>query len=98
VTKTGSGKWILSGGNNYSGVTTVQGGTLELAAIGQGPVLTGAGGADLQGGRLLLDYSGVSPLSGISSAHSYPSPRHWQCLRSLRCSVRGVVEARAEVT
>jgi autotransporter-associated beta strand protein len=34
VTKAGSGKWILSGANTYSGATTVSEGTLVLATAG----------------------------------------------------------------
>lgn len=31
VVKTGTGKWTLSGANTYTGATTIQGGTLEIA-------------------------------------------------------------------
>jgi fibronectin-binding autotransporter adhesin len=38
VTKAGSGKWILSGANTYSGATTVSEGTLVLATAGNNNV------------------------------------------------------------
>jgi hypothetical protein len=51
---------VLSGSNTYNGLTTVRNGTLELStAVAQAPVLTGTpGGADVQGGRLVFDYTG----------------------------------------
>ncbi len=48
VTKTGSGTWILSGSNTYTGTTTVSGGLLQVGnggAVGQlgsGPVVNNA--------------------------------------------------------
>src|SRR5262249_13982050 len=52
----------LSGNSSYTGVTTVQAGKLILANNAKNPVLTG-NGADIQGGRLVLDYNdtGVAP-------------------------------------
>jgi len=43
VTKSGAGKATLTAANSYDGVTTVNAGTLELAAAAQVPVLAGAG-------------------------------------------------------
>jgi autotransporter-associated beta strand protein len=41
ITKTGAGTWILTGNNNYTGVTTVQQGTLNAVAMGGNLVETG---------------------------------------------------------
>jgi len=65
VIKLGPGKLTLSGANTYTGPTTVQAGTVELATTdAQAPVLTG-GGADVQAGKLVFDYSGTSPYDTI---------------------------------
>src|SRR5439155_15305429 len=66
VSKSGAGKWVLNGANTYTGTTTVASGTLELGASAQSPVLTNAGGANVQG-RLVLDYSGSSPVTSINT-------------------------------
>jgi autotransporter-associated beta strand protein len=63
ITKSGAGTQILSGANTYTGTTTVNstGGALILLGSGAwNPVLSGAGGADVQRGRLVFDYSGGS--------------------------------------
>jgi autotransporter-associated beta strand protein len=63
VVKQGTGKVTLNGVNTYSGVTTVQAGTLQMSEYSYGNVATN-GGADIQGGKGILDYS----LSGTSPA------------------------------
>jgi autotransporter-associated beta strand protein len=68
LAKTGTSAWVLSGNNTYTGTTTVKAGTIELAANSQAPVLTNAGGADIQGGRMILDYSGTSPAVNLRAA------------------------------
>lgn len=72
VNKQGSGTWTLSGNNGYTGVTTVNGGTLVLAdtatnasnrSVNSGTLVisgdySGAGGnTTVNGGTLRLDYS-----------------------------------------
>ncbi len=62
VTKVGSGTQTLSGSNSYSGATTVKAGAIVTkGATNQNLLLTGVGGADVQGGRLIFDYSGGVP-------------------------------------
>ncbi|MDB5328743.1 MAG: autotransporter [Phycisphaerales bacterium] len=68
VGATSTGKLTLTGTNAYTGTTTVAGGTLVLGANAQAPVLTGAGGANLQGsGKLLLSYNGTSPAAQVKT-------------------------------
>jgi autotransporter-associated beta strand protein len=62
LVKTGSGTQRLSGSNTYAGATTVQQGTLVLRGAAQVPVLSGAGGADVQNGQLVFDYTGSTSL------------------------------------
>jgi autotransporter-associated beta strand protein len=52
------GTVIFSGANTYSGFTEVDAGTLILMSAAHTPVVTGPGGADLRGGRMILDYTG----------------------------------------
>jgi len=61
--KLGANTLILSGPNTYTGLTTVKAGTLQLGASAQSVVLdplVGAG-ADIQGGKMVLEYSGAAP-------------------------------------
>jgi autotransporter-associated beta strand protein len=67
LTKNGSGKLILGGANSYTGVTTVTGGTLELGLGAQNCVLN-LGGADIQAGKMIFDYTGgADPAATIES-------------------------------
>jgi fibronectin-binding autotransporter adhesin len=72
--KDGPGTMILAGQSvNYTDAMTVQAGTLELAIVAQAPVLTGAGGADIQGGKMVFDYTGpgdnpASTIAGLLAA------------------------------
>jgi autotransporter-associated beta strand protein len=69
LTKTGSGGLILTGPNNYTGVTTISAGTLEINnTTSMTNMLTGAGGVNITGGKLILDYNaGADPASTIES-------------------------------
>lgn len=74
ITKVGTGTQTFTGENYYSGLTTVQGGSLVLGPNAQTPILGGntpltgfpvaAGGADIQNGKLVWDYAGGSSPSG----------------------------------
>jgi fibronectin-binding autotransporter adhesin len=68
VSKAGSGKWILTGNNTYTGVTNVSSGTLQLGASAWAPVLTNAGGGKITQGRMIFDYTSTSsPAATIQS-------------------------------
>jgi fibronectin-binding autotransporter adhesin len=62
LTKNNNSELILTGKNNYAGSTNVRGGTLTLGNDGTSnawaPVLTNAGGADIQAGKINFKYSG----------------------------------------
>ena len=54
--------------NGYSGITTVNAGTLRLEPAAQTPVLSGSG-ANIQAGHLVFDYTspGNDPASTINT-------------------------------
>ncbi len=54
VTKAGSGTWLFSTNNTYTGATTVSGGTLGLTGA-NGTILSSGGVTLANGGTLLLD-------------------------------------------
>jgi autotransporter-associated beta strand protein len=63
ITKTGSGTWILSGSNTYSGSTSVQAGTLAITranALGAGAVVISSGAS------MRLDYIGTRQVASLS--------------------------------
>ena len=69
IIKAGTGQWTLSGSATYAGLTTVKNGTLELGTNAQTPVLSNTpGGADVQGGRLVFDYTGATIAPTINGA------------------------------
>jgi autotransporter-associated beta strand protein len=75
--KSGPGTATLSGLNTYTGPTIVTSGKLSLRSSAKDPVLSGAG-ADIQNGRLVLDYSdtGTPPdVKSILAADFTASPR-----------------------
>jgi autotransporter-associated beta strand protein len=61
LTMDGSGLLTLTANNTYTGLTTINAGTLDLigtsSAVAWNPVLFGAG-AEVDGGQLIFDYSG----------------------------------------
>ena len=60
ITKTGTGTLTLTGPNNYTGMTILSGGTLELALAAQSPILSG-GGIDIQGCHTVFNYPDQAP-------------------------------------
>jgi fibronectin-binding autotransporter adhesin len=75
ITKTGDGLLSLLGDHFYTGLTTVQAGTLQMSEGSYVNVFTN-GGADIQGGKGVLDYTagGVSPapevLAGLTASYN----------------------------
>jgi fibronectin-binding autotransporter adhesin len=70
ITKIGVGNVTLRGSNSYTGTTAVQQG--RLIAVGdnaRAPIFTG-GGADITGGRLVLDYSPVDATNPAATVAS----------------------------
>ncbi len=83
VTKQGTGTVTLASVNTYGGLTTIEGGTLQLNGFtkAQVPVISGAG-VDLKGGTLVLDYSGeASQLEAVvdllTASYDAKSPTHF---------------------
>ena len=70
VAKIGDGTLTLTGANTYTGVTTVNGGVLELGTSAQS-VIFAFGGADIQSGKLVFDYSGTAPTVEMFLQTSY---------------------------
>jgi autotransporter-associated beta strand protein len=66
LNKLGAGTLTLTGANSYMGLTTVQAGTLWLGTKAQNPIFS-LGGVDIQGGSLVLAYSGTSPAATVAS-------------------------------
>jgi len=69
VKKVGTGQWILSGANTYTGSTTVSAGTMTVTgSIAGGIVTVSSGGIynlnGTQGGSLIVSAGGIATLSG----------------------------------
>ena len=69
VTKQGNGTLSLTAANAYTGVTTVNGGTLTLNALAYANVFSNTGGVDVRQGTLALDYGTAStPVGTVRAA------------------------------
>ena len=66
-TKDGAGRVYLTGANTYGGLTTVNGGVLELAAAAQSVT----GGANIEKGQLIFDYPDVASSIAAAMQASY---------------------------
>ncbi|WP_395741000.1 autotransporter-associated beta strand repeat-containing protein [Prosthecobacter sp.] len=65
VTKTGSGIWVLSGTNTYTGVTTLTNGELKVSTLTNGGIASGMGAATNAASNLVfnggnLNYTGAA--------------------------------------
>ncbi len=71
VSKSGSGTWILSGANTYSGSTTVSGGTLKFAINSGVPTIAAGAVATVTSGATLELAGSVSALGSVEGIHEH---------------------------
>ena len=64
LTKTGPGLLYLTNNTSYTGTTTVNAGSLVLSSVQRWSPVFNSGGADIQGGRLVFDYTGSTSPGG----------------------------------
>lgn len=55
VHKKESGKWVLSGTNTYTGITSISGGTLQVSSLANGGVNSGIGASSNSASNLLIN-------------------------------------------
>jgi autotransporter-associated beta strand protein len=67
LTKADAGKWFLSGANTYTGITTISGGTLSVATIGNGGVAGNLGQASSAAANLVLN-NGTLQYTGATAS------------------------------
>jgi len=65
LAKSGTGKWVLTGANTYSGVTTIAGGLLQIGA-GGGSGSLGSGGI-VNNSQLIFNRTGNLTVGGVIS-------------------------------
>jgi autotransporter-associated beta strand protein len=65
LAKTGTGTWILTGNNGYSGVTTIGNGTLQIG-VGGATGSIGTGGV-INNGSLHVNRTGTATIGGVIS-------------------------------
>jgi autotransporter-associated beta strand protein len=66
VVKNGAGAGSITGANTFTGAITVNAGSLTVGDSARAPFLASTAGANVRGGRLVIDYAGgTSPQSAI---------------------------------
>jgi fibronectin-binding autotransporter adhesin len=66
-TKSGAGKWVLTGTNTYEGLTTIAG-TLQVASIGAGGVPGNMGAASNEAAKLVISSTGILRYTGAGES------------------------------
>jgi autotransporter-associated beta strand protein len=77
LTKAGAGKWILSGGNTYTGNTTLSGGTLALGAVNVLPDMSpvSVGSATLDAATVGTEDAGTLAVTGAATIKLAPGAK-----------------------
>ncbi len=80
IAGSGSGSVVFNGANSYTGTTTISSGTLDITGASNSTnLLTNAGGVNITGGQLILDYTtGSDPASLVNTllASAYSNGFH----------------------